>query len=75
MSAGTAFDGIAEELLSSKGLSPWLVLLTECVIAYRRSEFNVPVPALLLYSRGLRSQISCPPFNGMAIRHVLMCVQ
>jgi hypothetical protein len=43
---GTAFNTMATELLSSEGLAPWRPLLTECVSAYRRNEFNVPVPAL-----------------------------
>lgn len=51
-SGGAAFDGIAEELLSSEGLSPWRVLLTECVSAYRRNEFNVPIPALFTVLEG-----------------------
>jgi len=56
-----AFDEMATDLVSSEGLAPWQPMLSECVSAYRRNEFNVPVPALFTILEGAAILVAGTP--------------
>lgn len=65
---GTEFNTMATELLSSEGLAPWRPMLTECVSAYRRNEFNVPTPALFSVLDGAAITVGGMPNSTNPIR-------